>query len=127
MLRTGVWRASVCCTGVGGTGVGALVFAAPALGAPAFGAPVFGALVFVALVFVALVSVALVFVALRPGDLRDARGTLTRRMFSRVLRSKCPPSDSVESADAARRPVGSRRCGHRCPHTFCPLTDTVKC
>jgi hypothetical protein len=58
---------------------------------------------------------------------------------SGVLRcavSKCPPLASVESADAAWRPAGAherpmgarrdRRYGHRCPHTFCPLTDSVK-
>jgi hypothetical protein len=58
---------------------------------------------------------------------------------SGVLRcavGKCPPLASVESADAAWRPAGAHerpmgvrrghRYGHRCPHTFCPLTDSVK-
>ena len=97
--------------------MGALVFAAPALGAPVFSAPVFGALVFVALVFVAL----------RPGTRTTPEAHSPAACSPVCSVASAPPSGSVESADAARRPVGSRRCGHRCPHTFCPLTDTVKC
>jgi hypothetical protein len=94
----------------------ALVLGALVLGALVFAAPALGTLVFAASVFDCAAA----------WDSRDARGALTRRMFSGVLGSKCPPSAFVESADAAWRPVESRRCGHRCPHTFCPLTDGVK-
>src|SRR5258707_766337 len=62
--------------------------------------------------------------------------TFARSVVVRCAASKCPPPASVESADAARRPAGAherpmgvrrdRRYGHRCPHTFCPLTHGVK-
>jgi hypothetical protein len=66
----------------------------------------------------------------------EARSPAACSCVLRCAASKCPPPASVESADAARRPEGAherpmgvrrdRRYGHRCPHTFCPLTHSVK-
>ena len=83
---------------------------APAFGVPAFAAlalaaPVLGALVFAAPALGTLVFAASVFDCAAAWDPRDARGALTRRMFSCVLRSKCPSLGLHRSADAAWRPV----------------------
>jgi len=83
-------------------------FGVPAFAALAFAAPVLGALVFAAPALGTLVFAASVFDCAAAWDPRDARGALTRRMFSGVLGSKCPPSAFVESADAAWRPPGGR-------------------